>query len=248
MAVTAILLAAGYAVRLYPLTKDRPKALLPLGDGVILDHVVRSLDTVPGLAQCLLVTNHRFADQFRAWQRSRGGGAFQIVDDGTDSLETRLGAIRDLELARREGGVVGDLLVVGTDNLFSWPLGDFVVAAQRHLPHPSVALWEAPSAASATQFGVVERDAASRIVTFVEKSPTPPSRDVAVCVYYFPEPMTGGFRQFLDDGGNADASGYFIQWLAQRGPVYGIPMPGPWYDIGTLDAYHAAINELGRTP
>lgn len=244
--VTVVLLSAGYATRLYPLTKDTPKALLPLGDGVILDAVVRSLDTVPGLAKCLLVTNHRFADQFRGWQRSRGAD-IQILDDGTDSLERRLGAIRDLELARRQGAAVGDLFVIGTDNLFRWPLGDFVTAAQRHSPSPAIALWEAPSAESATHFGVVACDAGSRITAFVEKSPSPPSQLVALCVYYFPEAMCGQLQQFLDAGGNADASGYFIQWLVERGPVYGILMPGTWYDIGTLAAYQAAVAELGRT-
>ena len=245
MSITAILLAGGYATRLYPLTKDTPKALLPLGKGVILDAVVNSLESVSGITQRCLVTNHRFAEQFRAWQRIRRQD-IQIVDDGTQTVEARLGSIRDLELARTQGGGRGDVLVVGTDNLFTWLLGEFVVFAQRHRPHPSLALWEAPSSEAARQFGVVTRDGTSRITSFVEKSPQPPSREVALCVYYFPEPMCAQIQEFLDSGGNADAPGYFIQWLVRRGTVYGAMMQGAWYDIGTLEAYQTVVNAWSR--
>ena len=242
MSITAVLLAAGYATRLYPLTKDRPKTLLPLGPGVILDAVLASLNTVPELRRRVLVTNHRFAGQFRDWQRA-GGADVRILDDGTDSADTRLGAIRDLELARKEAGPHDDLLVVGTDNLFRWPLADFVASAGRYQPKPSIALWEAPSREAAMQFGVVQRDPAGRIRAFVEKSPHPPSAEVALCVYYFPAPMCGTIRQFLDAGGNADAPGYFIEWLVRRGEVYGVMMPGAWYDIGSLESYELVKRE-----
>ncbi len=238
--LTAVLLAAGYATRLYPLTEYRPKALLPLGDGVLLDHIVSRLSA--DIGQRILVTNHRFAEQFRQWQRSRGNDVL-ILDDGTDAVQTRLGAIRDLELVRTSGGAAGDLLVIGTDNLFTWQMAEFLDAARRHAPHSSVALWEAPSAADATQFGVVLLDAASRITSLVEKSPNPPSRIVSTCVYYFPEAVCGSIRTFIESGGNTDAPGHFITWLVERQPVYGVRMPGSWYDIGTRDAYQQLLNE-----
>ncbi len=247
MAVTVVLLSAGYATRLYPLTKDKPKALLPLGGGTILDAVLDSVKTVPSVFKRVLVTNPRFAGQFQAWQKTPasalakggpGGSApVEVVDDGTETVETRLGAIRDLELAARLAGPQDDLLVIGTDNLFHWPLGDFVKAAQRHAPKPTIALWEAPSRQAATQFGVVIRDQTGRITGFAEKSPSPPSAEVALCVYYFPAAMRGDIRTFLDGGGNADAPGYFIEWLVGRGIVYGEMMPGAWYDIGSLESY-----------
>ena len=238
MSITAVLLAAGYATRLYPLTSDRPKALLPLGQGTILDAVVGALQPVPGIHARFLVTNHRFAGQFKRWQRASGADV-RIVDDGTETAKTRLGAIRDLELARGLADPADDLLVIGTDNLFRWPLEEFVALAQRHRPQPSVALWRAPSGADATQFGVVIRDGTSRITSFIEKSPQPPSRDVALCVYYFPAAMGGEITRFLREGGNADAPGYFIAWLVGQGAVYGIMMDGAWYDIGTPETYRA---------
>ena len=240
MPITVVLLAAGYATRLYPLTKDTPKALLPLGRGVILDEVIRTLDEIPGVAAQLLVTNSRFAEPFRQWQQ-RSRRPIRVIDDGTTSAETRLGAIRDLALAHRMAEPGDDLLVLGTDNVFRWSLAAFIARAQRHRPHPAIALWQAPSRESATQFGVVVRDGTQRITDFIEKSPQPPSRDVALCVYYFPSAMLGTIEEFLAQGGNADAPGYFIQWLVGRDPVYGVMMPGDWYDIGTLESYHTVI-------
>ncbi|MBI3996205.1 MAG: nucleotidyltransferase family protein [Candidatus Omnitrophica bacterium] len=260
MALTVVLLAAGYATRLYPLTKDRPKALLPFGRAtqgrapagqipprVILDDVCRSLKDLADVRTCVLVTNHRFAEQFRRWQQARRFPV-RVLDDGTETAETRLGAIRDLDLARKLGQPQNDILVIGTDNLFTWSVADFVDQARRHAPHPSIALWEASSTDAATQFGVVQRDATSRIITFVEKSAQPPSKEVALCVYYFPAAMCGEIQRFLDEGGHADAPGYFIQWLVRQGIVYGIMMPGAWYDIGTVETYETVRGEwLHRT-
>ncbi|HEX9780826.1 MAG TPA: nucleotidyltransferase family protein [bacterium] len=234
--VSAIFLAAGYGTRLYPLTKHIPKALLPIGERVLLDEVLAALEDVPGLRRRVLVTNSRFAGQFRRWRDERGLD-LEIIDDGTDGPDQRLGAIRDLELARTRSEADGDLLVLGTDNLFGWTLGEVVRRAQPHRPAPSVALWEAPASADATQFGVVTMDGAGRITAFVEKSPEPPSRSVALCLYYFPEAMLGRIREFLEQGGNPDAPGYFVEWLVRQEPVYGIPMSGAWYDIGTPEAY-----------
>lgn len=242
MAVAIILLGGGYATRLYPLTKDRPKALLPLGRGVILDAILSALSTVPDVTKRMLVTNHRFAGQFRQWQQD-SKAPVDVLDDGTETVDTRLGAIRDLELARRQVSDQDDLLVLGTDNLFAWPAAEFVSCAQRYRPYPSVALWEAPSAQSATQFGVVIRDPASRITAFAEKASQPPSKEVALCVYYFPAAMCGKITQFLSSGGNADAPGYFIAWLVKNGVVYGVPMQGAWHDIGTRETYQAVLSE-----
>lgn len=240
MPVTVILLSAGYATRLYPLTKDKPKALLPLAGGTILDAIMQTLDGEPQITKRLLVTNARFAPLFRQWRQERKAPV-EIIDDQTSTPENRLGAIRDLELARTEGKAVGDLLVIGTDNLFTWPVREFIGRAQRHRPSASVALWDAPSKQAATQFGVVERDPDDRIRAFAEKSPSPPSTAVSLCVYYLPEPVVPRIQQFLREGGNADAPGYFIQWLARAEQVYGLMMPGMWYDIGTPESYQQVL-------
>ena len=248
MSLTAILLAAGYATRLYPLTTDRPKALLPLGDGVILDEIYGAVAPSSGfITKVILITNRRFAQPFQRWAGDRGADAV-VIDDGTTSADTRLGAIRDLALAMTQGRAQGDLLVVGTDNLWTWDLREFIAAAQRRRPHPSVAFWRAPSREAAVQFGVGILDADGRVTGFVEKSPTPPSELVATCIYYFPKAMHPRIREFLDEGQNADAPGYFITWLIERTAVYGVVMPGLWYDIGTMAAYEAVRNVWSTTP
>ncbi|MBI4597935.1 MAG: NTP transferase domain-containing protein [Candidatus Omnitrophica bacterium] len=244
--ITAVLLAAGYATRLYPLTTDRPKTLLRLGRGVILDEVVRAVREVPDVRRILLVSNGRFAAQFEAWRRSARQTDVEIINDGTMTAETRLGAIRDLALAHRDVEAQDDLLVVGTDNLFRWSMSCFAAQAQRMLPHASVALWHAPSRDVATQCGVVVRDAEHRITQFAEKSPQPPSAEVAVCVYYLPAAIRAMIGAFLKEG-NADAPGFFIQWLARRSPVYGVEMPGEWHDIGTIKAYEAIVKTWTTT-
>jgi glucose-1-phosphate thymidylyltransferase len=240
MSLTAVLLAAGYATRLYPLTKDLPKALLPLGRGVILDAVIEGLG--PEVSRRVLVTNHRFIEQFRRWQRERGSD-LELVDDGTDRPETRLGAIRDLEVAREAACVEGDLLVVGTDNLCTWSLSAFVAQARPHAPALSLAVWQAPSPQAATHVGVVTLDADGLVRVFAEKSPQPPSTLVALCQYYFPWPMCGRLRQFLEEQPRADAPGHFVKWLADREPVYGVRMRGAWHDIGTPESYRTAAQE-----
>ncbi len=236
--ISVIYLAAGYATRLYPLTKDCPKALLPLSRGMILDEIVAAVGRLPGAHRQILVTNHRFAGQFQQWQQA-AKAPVEVLDDGTETVETRLGAIRDLELARIHSGAAGDLLVLGTDNLFDWPLADFVRQAQARGSSATIGLWEAPSLEAVKQFGVAVLDAEGRITRFVEKSPTPPSALVALCLYYFPGAMGGRIAQFIRDGGNPDAPGYFLEWLVKQEPVYGARMRGEWHDIGTLETYQA---------
>ena len=259
MSVSVILLAAGYGTRLWPLTKDRPKALLPLrypppdrgaGRGargpVILDEIVGALHALPGVRRRLLVTNHRFAAQFRAWRKARGA-PIRIVDDRTTTPEDKRGAIWDLRLAARAVPAQDDLLVVGTDNLFRWSLARFVKQAQAHRPAPSLALWKAPSLDDAGRFGVVQRDRSGHIRRFAEKTIPAISRDVAVCVYYLPAAARPRLGEFLRAGGPSDAPGYFFQWLVREGcPVYGVMMPGAWYDIGTPRAYAAILARWRR--
>lgn len=236
MGCSVVLLSAGYATRLYPLTRDRPKALLPLGQGVILDKVLQSVGAIPDVTHRILVTNHRFAPQFERWRRQYDPGLV-LVDDGTERVEERLGAVRDLELALVEGEVKGEVLVIGTDNLFSWSMASFVQRARSHHPAPCVALTQALSQEMAAQAAVVSCERSGRIRTFVEKPVRPRTRQIALCVYYFPSSILQAIRTFLKSGGNADAPGYFVEWLIQHQDVYGVMMRGRWFDIGTPGSY-----------
>ena len=240
MSLTAILLAGGYATRLYPLTADRPKALLPLGEGVILDAVVKSLERIPGITQRLLVTNHRFAERFRQWAAGRRRD-LEILDNGTATPQTRLGAVQDLLLALEHVPPDQDVVVLGTDNLFTWPLADFVAFARAKRPAATVAVRQADSLDEARRCGVVDLAADGRVTRCVEKPTAPPSLTVVLCVYYFPAPLRTRIQQFIREGGNGDAPGYLIEWLVSREPVHGFMTAGEWFDIGTQDTYQLAV-------
>ncbi len=241
-AVSVVLLAAGYGTRLYPLTKNRSKALLPLvGEKVILDAIVDQVKAVPGLSKVTLVTNHVFADHFREWQR-RAGVPIDIIDDGTSTPETRLGAIRDLLLCVERLKPPTDVLVLGTDNLFTWSLADFVQSAQAKRPASTMAVREVPTIQEAKKLGIVELGPDQRIVRFVEKPAEPPSRLAALCIYYFPRTMHQRFREFLDGGGNPDAPGFFMEWLVRNDRLFGYVADGEWLDIGSQETYQEAID------
>ncbi len=246
--VSVVLLAAGYGTRLYPLTKERSKALLPLGDGVVLDPILETVAGVPRLSKIILVTNHRFAAQFRDW-RPRRPIAFDVLDDGTSTPETRLGAIRDLALAMERIPAGEDVVVLGTDNLFSWPLAAFAEFAASKRPASTIAVGEVESWEVARQSGVVELAPDGRVLRLVEKSPQPPSRIIAFCVYYFPTSMRPRIGQFIAGGGNPDAPGYLIEWLVRQDAVYAYLTRGDWFDIGSQEAYqHAQVRWTGGSP
>lgn len=238
--VGVVLLAGGYGTRLYPLTEDRPKALLALGQGVILDRLLDAVKPVPGVSTIVLVSNHRFADRFRAWQRE-GRHPVEILDDGTSTPETRLGAIRDLHLALERLPSTDDALVLGTDNLFTWSLADFVKFGKMKAPACSIAIREAPSVPDASRCLVVEVGEGDRLFRCVEKPAQPASRMVGLCLYYVPPPCRRRIEEFIRSGGNVDAPGFFIEWLAGQEPVYGFRTGGDWFDVGSPESYQQAI-------
>ena len=238
--VSVVLLAAGYGTRLYPLTRDCPKALLPLGSHTILDPLVDDVQSLPGLSQVVLVTNARFFDRFEDWRRRRHL-QIELVNDGTTEAERRLGAIQDLRLALSRIDPQDDVLVVGTDNLFTGSLKPFVAFAAAKRPSASVAIDEAGSLEEARHYGVLELDGAQRVVRLTEKPARPTSRHIGLCIYYFPAASRARVEEFVQGGGNVDAPGYFLEWLVRREAVYGYPLEGEWIDIGTSESYERAV-------
>ena len=235
--VGVVLLAGGYGTRLYPLTKERPKALLPLRGGVILDWIWEAISRVPGRSKAVLVTNHRFARQFQAWI-TRRGVAVEPVDDGTEAPEARLGAVRDLLLGLERLEAGDDVLVLGTDNLFTWSLREFVEFGQAHRPAVSMVTHRVGSMEEARRCAVVELDG-SRVVRFVEKPSKPSSLTVGLCIYYVPAPQRHVIGAFLSNGGTGDAPGHLIEWLVPRESVCGWSAGGEWFDVGSTDAYES---------
>lgn len=242
----AVLLAAGYATRLRPLTDDVPKHLLPVGGRPLLDWVldrVRELEEVNAIH---LVTNSRFAGDFAAWAEGRQGVV--VHDDGTTANGDRLGAVGDLRLVIEAAGLADDeLLVLAGDNLFELSLPRFA-AWWRARPQPAsaVPLHDVGDLELATHYGIAATDADDRIVQFVEKPSDPPSTLASTLIYLLPPVHVRLVERYLAEGHGRDNAGSFLGWLARREPVYGYRFDGAWYDIGNHDQLREADNRLRR--
>ena len=232
----ALILAAGYATRLYPLTRDFPKPLLPVGGKPILDWLLDDLRRHTDIRETVLVSNHRFAQKFAEWAQTRGG--VTVLDDGTESNETRLGAVRDMRLAL--DSLAGeDALVMAGDNLLDFSLAGFV-AFVREKQASCVMCHRETELARLRKTAVITVDAAQRITSYEEK-PAEPKGELAVPPFYcYRAEELSQLDAALAAGCGADAPGSFAAWLSRRVPMYAWPMPGRRHDIGDLASYQQA--------
>jgi glucose-1-phosphate thymidylyltransferase len=231
--VKALILAAGYATRLRPLTDDFPKGLLPVGGRPMVDWIVDNIRRA-GIDDIRLVTNARFAPLFEEWS-----AGVTIVDDGTWTNETRLGAIGDIQFSQLDD----DALIVAGDNLFEYELADFVAFWQSR-EGSAVAVHDVGTLELAKKYGVIAVDDDGRIVEFVEKPEEPTSTFVATATYLYSRAHLGLLDSYLADGNPPDQPGYFAAWLQSREPVYGYRFAGGWYDVGDLGQLLEADNRM----
>ena len=236
----ALILAAGYATRLRPLTDSIPKMLLPLAERPMLDYLLDRLHEVEELDEIHLVTNARFAQAFEDWAPED----VVVHDDGTTSNEDRLGAIGDIAFAIERGGLEGeDLLIVAGDNLIGYSLAAFV-AFWRTKDGSAIAVRELDDRELLKQYGVVELDAADRVIGLEEKPAEPKSDLAATASYVYRGEHLALLPRYLEEGNPPDAPGNFMVWLHTREPVYGYRAEGEWHDIGDLGQLVAADNLL----
>jgi glucose-1-phosphate thymidylyltransferase len=241
----ALILAAGYATRLHPLTETIAKPLLPVGDRPLVDWILDKLREVEEIDELHLVTNAYHAEQFERWAADK---SVKIHNDGTTSNEDRLGAIGDVQfVADHEGWDGEDLLVIAGDNLFDFSLADYV-AWWRGIEETAsaVAVYEHPVRELLSQYGIVELDPDGRIVDFLEKPERPPTNLVATAAYIYNRAHVALLHAYLIEGNTPDQPGNFIAWLHKRAPVYAYRFAGEWFDIGTLDQLLEADNRLRR--
>ena len=239
-----ILLAAGYATRLYPLTRDIPKALLPIGNSSILEFLLEKIGQVEGIDLVLIVTNSQFFTQFEKWlEQHPGKKKITVLNDGTTSDENRLGAIADLQFAIDAGEVDDDVLVLAGDNLFDFSLVDFV-AFFHQVDQNCITAHELLDQKALRRTGVIETDEQDRVVSFEEKPKQPKSSLAVPPFYLFKRETLPLIRNYLAEGHNTDAPGNFIPWLIQVQEVYAYRFQGNRYDIGTLESYQQAIRMM----
>lgn len=237
----ALVLAAGYATRLRPLTNTWAKELLPVGGRPILDWIVDAIGEVAEVDEIHVVTNARKAPAFLAWAE---GKDVRIHDDGTVSNDDRLGAIGDLAFVVEQAGIDDDLLVIAGDNLFEFDLADLVAFWRAKAHASAVAVRDVGALELAKQYGVVALDDDDRIVEFVEKPAEPRSTLAATATYVYAREHVALVPGYLAAGNAPDQPGRLVDWLYSREPVYGWVFAEPWFDIGDQAQLLVADNHL----
>lgn len=240
----ALILAAGYATRLYPLTKNFPKPLLEVGGKTILDRLVETVDQIPEVTQHIVVTNASFYEHFENWKKNASyTKEILILNDGTSSNENRLGAVKDILFAIEELDIQEDLLVLAGDNVITFSFADFVTYAQAQ-GTSCITCHEEPSLAALQKTGVLEMDANFKVIAMHEKPVVPPSHWAVPPFYYYKHSDLSLIKKALDEGCGYDAPGNLAAWLCQQTPVYAWPLNGGRFDIGDLAAYEHAQKEF----
>ena len=238
-----IVLGAGYATRLYPLTLDQPKPLLLVAQKPMLEHVLESLKEVTADGEIYIVTNAKFAGHFERWAedyRTRhAGGPITIVDDRSTDDSNKLGAIGDINLVLKEAQIDDDIVVIAGDNLFSESLAGFREFC-REQDAPVLGVYDVGNLEEIKKYNAIETDGGGRITFFEEKPAHPKSTLTGIALYYYPKWALPLIQQYVAEGNNPDQPGRLVQWLYPRTPFYVWRVPGIWYDVGSKETLEEA--------
>ena len=236
-----LILAAGYATRLYPLTENFPKPLLKVGEKTILDWLVDDIDESGVVDEYVVISNHKYAHHFEAWAKTKQQKV-SVVDDGTESNETRLGAVKDIQFAIEKLGLDDDMLVIAGDNVLDFSLRRFVAYAQEKKASCIMRYYE-PETKRLQKSGVVSFDDTDLVQKMAEKPAVPETNWCTPPFYYYTREDARLVAKGIEVGCGTDAPGSFISWLCAQSPVYAMEMPGSRYDVGTLESYEKVQRE-----
>ena len=241
-----LILAAGYATRLYPLTENFPKPLLKVGEKTILDWLVDDIGTAGLVDEFVVISNHKFAGFFEEWASAKSSAAglkISVVDDGTSTNETRLGAVKDIQFAVDALGMDDDMLVIAGDNILDFSLVEFLKYARAKATSCIMRYFE-PDEARLKKCGIVMVDSEDRILNMEEKPSEPKSHWCCPPFYYYPRNDAGRIAEGIAAGCGVDAPGSYIAWLSSCTAVHAMEMPGHRYDIGDLASYRRVCDQF----
>ncbi len=236
-----VILAAGYATRLYPLTENFPKPLLQVGEKTILDWLVDDIDSSGATDEYIVISNHKFVNHFEKWAENKSQ-KITVIDDGTTDNENRLGAVKDISFAVEKLGLCDDLLVIAGDNVLDFSLVRFINYFQETGASCVMRYYEAQSE-KLKKSGVLRLDENGRVMEMREKPENPESNWCCPPFYIYKKTDIPELKRCIESGCDVDAPGSFISWLCSRADVYAFEMPGKRYDIGNLESYKAVQKE-----
>ncbi|MAG91757.1 hypothetical protein CMO83_03715 [Candidatus Woesearchaeota archaeon] len=235
----AIILAAGYGTRLYPLTKDTPKPLLNVAEKPMMEHIIRNLNQIKDINKIYVVTNDKFENHFKEWLHNFDTETpIEIINDGTKTNEERLGALGDVHHVINAKNLDHDLIVVAGDNLFELPLVD-VFNFFRKKKSNVIVLHDVKDIDLAKHYGVVEVEN-NIVVNFEEKPVSPKSTLASTAIYLYPKKTISLIKKYIAQGNYSDKAGNFLEWLHKREKVYAYITEKKWYDIGNLEQLEKA--------
>src|SRR6188768_2145980 len=244
-----IILAAGYATRLYPLTLNQPKPLLPVAGKPMIEHVLDNLAPISGIDRIYVVTNAKFAGHFRTWaadyQSKQANLEITVCDDHSTDDTNKLGAIGDINFVLKTQKVDDDLIVVAGDNLFSEKLNDFGRLC-REKNAPVLALYDVGNLDEIKKYNAISVDGEGRITFFEEKPQNPTSTLTGIALYFYPRHTLPLIKQYIADGNNPDQPGRLVQWLYPRTPFHTWRVTGLWFDIGSKETLEEANQIFGK--
>ena len=236
-----LILAEGYATRLYPLTENFPKPLLKVQGKTILDWLIDDIDDSHLVDEYIIISNHKFAHHFEEWAATKTQKV-TVVDDGTSTNETRLGAVCDIQFAISQLNLSGDMLIIAGDNVLDFSLQHFVHYAVQKQTSCVMRYYE-PSEERLHKCGVLEIDDSDRILAMEEKPAQPKTHWCCPPFYYYSSLDATRIPDAIANGCGTDAPGSFIAWLCQQTAVHAMEMPGRRYDIGNLQSYECVQTE-----
>lgn len=230
-----LILAAGYATRLYPLTENFPKPLLKVGEKTILDWLIDDIDTLGLVDEYVVISNHKFAHHFENWCKDKAQ-KITVLDDGTDSNETRLGAVKDIQFAIDNLNICDDALIIAGDNLLDFSLTKFIKYCKERNASCVMRYFEEDTK-RLLKSGVVTIDNDDKIIKMTEKSPNPATNWCCPPFYYYTKEDLQLIEKGIAAGCGVDAPGSFVAWACEKTDIFAMEMPGSRYDIGNLESY-----------
>ncbi len=237
----ALILAAGYATRLYPLTKNTPKALLSIADKPMIEYIIEKIDRADDIKDIIIVTNNTFYKQFESWLKfAKHKKPIRIINDGTTSNEDRLGALKDIDYVVKQEMIKDNLIIIAGDNLFEFSLRSFIKFFNTKKTSVVAVFDMKDKSKLIKKFGVVELDNNNKIIDFEEKPTGPKSSLAATACYIFTPSDIEELDKFLKIHKKADNPGEFLSYITKKKFIYGYAFDEGWFDIGSFDQLEEA--------